>query len=470
MSNSSRVLCVDLDGTLVATDLLWESLVSTIRRKPAMLLNLPIWLLRGRAYLKQRLAEVSSVDFTTLPYRPEVIEFVNGERRNGRTVVLATAADQVLAAGVSKHLGMFSAVLASDGVTNLKGPVKAALLSDRFGRGNFDYIGDSTADIPCWESAATAISTGSGRGARAVPHLRHLTADAKPEHPLAAMIAALRPHQWVKNALLVLPMLAGHRFDVGTALAVAIAFVSMSFCASGGYVLNDLLDVAADRQHPRKRTRPFSSGRLSLSTGVWLILGTWIVGFGLAALLLPGAFAILSAVYLLTTIAYSLRLKREPILDVMTLSGLYVMRVIAGGVATGIFVSNWLLAFTLFISLSLAFLKRFIEVSAREGNGEIPGRAYVSSDAGWLHSVGLSSAYLAVVVFALYANNPELTRLYTHPDRLMVICPPLLYWATRTWFKAHRRLLHDDPVVAIARDPWTYVVGAVAMGVVLNAI
>jgi 4-hydroxybenzoate polyprenyltransferase len=464
----TRVLCVDLDGTLVATDLLWESLVSAVRRNPLVLLSLPWWMLRGRAYLKQRLAGASAIDFSTLPYREEVLAFVDRERRRGRPVVLATAADHTLASGVSSHLGIFSEVIASDGVINLKGRAKAAWLTDRFGRGNFDYIGDSHADVPCWECAATAISANAATRPEKIPHLRTLTTGV-PGVPWSALVKALRPHQWVKNVLMLIPALAAHRLDAATLVALVLGLVSLSLCASGGYVLNDLLDVAADRQHARKRYRPFASGRLSLSTGLWLILATWGAGFTIAATLLPGAFAGIVGVYLATTVAYSIRIKREPVLDVMVLAALYVIRVVAGGVATSIVVSTWLLAFTLFMSISLAFMKRFIEVAGRSEGSEVPGRAYLTSDAAWLHSTGLCSAYLASMVLAIYVNNADVAGLYNHPERLLLMCPIVLYWATRTWLKAHRRLLHDDPVVAVARDPATYVIGALSAVVVISA-
>jgi 4-hydroxybenzoate polyprenyltransferase len=286
------------------------------------------------------------------------------------------------------------------------------------------------------------------------------------------VVKALRPHQWLKNTLVFIPALAAHRFDASTAEDVLVAFLSLSLCASGGYVLNDLLDVSSDRRHARKQLRPFASGRLSASTGVWLIVATWTVGLGLAAGFLPAAFTMLTLAYLLTTSAYSIVLKRTAVLDVMVLAALYVVRVIAGGVASTILVSSWLLAFTLFVSLSLAFLKRFIEIRAIAATQtlNVPGRGYQTDDAAWLHSAGLTSAYLGVVVLALYANSSDVTRLYAHPERLLLVCPFVLYWATRTWLLAHRGQLHDDPVVAVARDPVTYIVLALSAVSVLVSI
>lgn len=467
-----RVLCVDLDGTLITTDLLWESFVAVLRHRPWRLLAAPLWLLRGRACLKRKLAEAGTVNVAALPYREDVIAFVTAEYRRGRSVVLATAADSSLAAAVSTHLGIFTEVIASDGVINLKGSAKAASLVSRYGEANFDYIGDSPADIPVWASAATAIAAGHAR-INGVPNLETIgEPDANPSSLPRLLFKALRPHQWLKNLLVVVPALAAHRFNFSTGIDVLLAFITLSLCASGGYVLNDLLDVTSDRQHVRKRHRPFASGRLSLGTGVGLLLGAWILGFGVAAALLPMGYVLVLAGYLITTVAYSVRLKREAALDVMILAGLYVVRVVAGGLATGVFVSTWLLAFTLFISLSLAFLKRFIEVTNHAGGpgSQIPGRGYMPDDAGWLHSVGLTSAYLGVLVLALYANSLDVTRLYSHPERLLFVCPVFLYWMTRAWFKAHRKQMHDDPVVAVALDPVTYVVLAISAAAVYLSI
>lgn len=290
---------------------------------------------------------------------------------------------------------------------------------------------------------------------------------------LQALIEALRPHQWVKNLLVAIPPIAAHRLEPAVAFAVAIAFVSLSLCASGGYVLNDLVDRNADRLHHRKRSRPFASGRLSATAGGLLIALCWASGLGLALLLLPWSFAVLAAGYICATSLYSTWLKHEPVLDVVFLSGLYVVRVIAGGAATDVPVSTWLLTFTLFLSLNLAFLKRFIEVHAvRPATSDAlqSRRGYVTADAQWLQSAGLASAYVAVVVLAIYVNNADISALYSRPDRLLLVCPLLLWWTTRSWLLAHRRRIHDDPIVAIAADPHSYVVAAVGAFIVYLAV
>ena len=458
------VLCVDLDGTLVATDLLWESLVSALQRSPWIALALPFWLLRGRAYVKRRVADESMVDFATLPYREDVVAFVRGEFQRGRSVVLATAADEQLAAGVSGHLGMFAAVIASDGVTNLKGRAKAERLVGRFGSRNFDYLGNSRADIPCWRSAAMGMTAATARPWRA-PDVQILsTGERRRSGSVRSVVRALRTHQWLKNILILVPVFAAHHFDLQTIRDIGLALVSLCLCTSSGYIVNDLIDVTSDRQHHRKRLRPFAAGELSLSTGFLIVLGLWLSGFGLAFAALPAAFILALVAYVTTTVLYSVRLKREPVADVMVLAGLYVLRVVAGGAAVGIPISTWLLAFTLFMSLSLAFLKRFIEVSGQPAASppQIPGRGYLTYDATWLHPIGLTCSYLASVILAIYVNDANISHLYSHPDRLLLVCPVLLFWATRTWLKAHRGEMHDDPVVAIATDPMTYLIAAIS--------
>jgi 4-hydroxybenzoate polyprenyltransferase len=288
---------------------------------------------------------------------------------------------------------------------------------------------------------------------------------------LAAIGTVARPHQWVKNLLLVLPMIAAHRFDLATVHAVVLAVASFSLVASGNYVLNDLLDLEADRQHGRKRLRPIAAGHLSVAAGTLLMFAAWMLGVGIAVAHLPRAFLATVAAYVVATSVYSMWLKRAPVLDVVLLAGLYVLRVVAGGAATGIRVSTWLLAFTLFVCLSVAFLKRFIEVHAL-ANGEarpVPGRGYMTTDAAWLQSAGVASAYLSVVVLAIYTNSPDVSLLYERPERLLLLCPVLLYAATRAWMLAHRQRLHDDPVVALAQDPVTYGVGLLSAAIVWAA-
>jgi 4-hydroxybenzoate polyprenyltransferase len=294
----------------------------------------------------------------------------------------------------------------------------------------------------------------------------------RPIDSFPPLIAVLRPHQCLKNLLLFIPAVAAHRIDWTTGRSVILAFVSLSLCASGGYVVNDLLDVEADRAHPRKRFRPLASGRLSIRSAIALVILTWSVGFGISVAMLPSEFVWTLAVYIVGTVAYSVWLKEEPSLDVVVLAGLYVLRIIAGGAATAIPVSTWLLAFTLFVCLSLALMKRFIEVQAQPTavGHSVSRRGYRADDAQWLHSAGLAAAYLSVVILAIYVNNPSVSLLYAHSDRLLLLCPLLLYWSTRAWLRVHRRRIHDDPVLLVALDPVTYVLLTICVFIVAAAV
>ncbi len=289
---------------------------------------------------------------------------------------------------------------------------------------------------------------------------------ASPDTRLLALARAMRPHQWAKNVLVFAPLIAAHDlFHAGPATATVFAFVTFSLCASGIYILNDILDVEADRLHPRKKKRPFAAGELSIPFGLasagFLLSG----GLLLAGLAASWKLTAVLAIYIAVTTAYSTWLKREPVVDVFVLAGLYVLRLVAGGVAANIPLSTWLLAFALFFFLSLAFVKRYTELA---GNGRTPGRGYTADDAMWMHAIGTSSGYMAAVVMALYVSAPDVTSLYRRPKALWLLCPVLLFWLTRTWFRAGRRLLHDDPVVEALKDPVAFACGA-ALGIILLA-
>ncbi|WP_099092055.1 UbiA family prenyltransferase [Paludisphaera borealis] len=467
----SLPLCVDLDGTLIATDLLWESTFTLIRTRPMEAALMPIWLLKGRANLKARIGERVGVDARLLPYRAEVVDYLRGERARGRWLVLATAADRRLAEAVAEHLDVFDEVVASDDGRNLKGREKLAALQARFGAGGFDYLGDSRADLPIWEAANKALIVRTDRSierrAAAVcsPSLIFDGAGGGPK----ALVKALRPHQWAKNVLVFVALIAAHQvFHLGPLLKCGMAFLAFSFTASAVYILNDLLDLESDRRHPRKRRRPFASGAASIPAGVGLIVA--LLGAATAAAaFLPPSFIGLLILYLALTTAYSVYLKRKLMVDVLCLAGLYTLRILAGGAAASIVISPWLMAFSMFFFLSLAFAKRYTELTAAEGSLEkIPGRGYWPMDLELIRSVGPTSGYLCVLVFCLYLNSPDVRTHYGRPEVLWLSCPLLLYWISRIWFLAYREQLDDDPVAFALRDRISYLIGG-AMMVVLGA-
>jgi 4-hydroxybenzoate polyprenyltransferase len=463
-------LCVDLDGTLIKTDLLWESVVHLLHHRPLELFLLPWWLLRGgRAYLKHQIAQHTHVDVSALPFNDAFVQYLQAEKKSGRQLILATAADRELSLHVCQATGFFSDVLASYGKKNLRGRAKQETLTARFGTHQFDYAGNSTADLPVWQHARHAIVVNARR--HLATRAAQLTVVAgtflATGSRLKALARALRPHQWLKNLILFVPLLSSHQLTQWTLLCKAlVGFISLSLAASAIYVLNDLLDLDADRHHVTKRQRPFAAGDLPLWVGL-LITPAFITASFALGTLLPGEFLVVLACYVACAAGYSYWLKKIVLLDAFTLAGLYTLRLVAGQAATGIICSHWLLMFSMFIFLSLGLVKRFQELrSIRQLNqAQIFGRGYLALDLELVASLGSGSGYLAVLVLALYANSPEALVLYRRPELLLLICPLLLYWISRIWMIAHRGQMHEDPVVFALRDRVSYLIGTLALGV-----
>ncbi|MBY3757311.1 UbiA family prenyltransferase [Azospirillum formosense] len=466
-------LVVDLDGTLVTGDLLLDCVLALARTSPSRLLLLPVWLAHGKAWFKRRLAEEAMPPAQTLPYRPNLLKHLEAERRRGVPLVLATAADARVAEAVARHTGLFDRLLASDGVTNLTPERKRDRLIAGFGRGGFDYIGASAEDLPVWRAARKTLLVQPD--ADATPAV---LADADVERMFKTAsgsardhLAAVRPLQWFKNGLVFVPMAAAHRLlDAEAMLHSLLAFAAFCLCASGGYLLNDLLDLPADRRHPHKRHRPLASGRLPVPRAVLMIPALLAGALGLAALL-PPAFAGLLVLYFALSVAYSLRLKRITILDVLLLAGLYGLRVLAGSAATGIVASAWLLTFSMFLFLSLALVKRYAELMVmRAIDGDnAHARAYLLEDAELLAALGCASGYISVLALGIYASTDMPLR---SPDQWLTtgaVCPLLLYWISHVWLIAHRGRMRDDPLVFALKDPVSRII-MVLMGGVLAVI
>lgn len=456
---AETALFVDLDGTLVASDLLWEALVRAVKQSPWIALLVPLWLLRGRAGLKHAISLRSAPDPAGLPYRQDVLDYVRERKGEGCRVVLATASHERWARDVAGHLGLFDDVLSSDAARNLKGTHKLAAIEAycrEHGFSLWGYIGDSPADLAIWAAAGEVHVVQPSRALLARIRQRGEPARifGRRAGLLRATLRIMRPHQWVKNALLFVPLLLARQYtDTGKTFAAIVAFAAFSLCASSVYVLNDLLDVEADRLHPRKRKRPFASGALPLAFGPALTGVLMSTAFVLALAFLPAAFSVVLLMYMLVTSAYSIVLKSKVLLDVFVLASLYTLRVFAGGVATELSVSEWLLAFSIFIFTSLAFAKRYVEMARLLGEGKTTavGRGYQVSDISLIESFGTTSGYLAVLVFALYVNH-GLPSFYRHTWLLWLSCPLLMFWISRLWFLAKRGELNDDPVIFAVTD------------------
>ncbi|WP_043321248.1 UbiA family prenyltransferase [Corallococcus coralloides] len=459
-------LAVDLDGTLVRTDTLHENLLVLLKHAPWLLLLVPLWVLRGKAFFKAEVARRARLDVTSLPYNADVVAFLREEHARGRRLVLATAADRSIADAVAAHLGLFHTVVASEGGVNLSGARKLERLRELLGR--FDYAGNDAVDLHLWRECRQLIvvhaPAGVLRQAQGLGRPVHRVFEAPPGG-LRPWVKALRVHQWAKNALVFVPVLAAHKATQGgMAPRAVLAFLAFSLCASSVYIINDLLDLASDRRHPSKSLRPFASGALPVRAGVMLAPLLLVGAAALALATLPLSFSGLLAAYFVLTLAYSLRLKQVVMLDVLVLAGLYTVRIFGGALAVGVPTSSWLLMFSTFLFLSLALLKRLSEVRRLRQSNEVSahGRGYLAQDYEQLASLGAASGQVSVLVLALYITSKEVTALYAHPERLWLLCPVMLYWVGRIWLLAHRGLVNEDPLVFALRDRVSYVVGVVA--------
>ena len=457
-------LAVDLDGTLILTDTLHESAVRALRSHPLQTLQILLWLAQGKACLKQRLAVLTEFDASALPYNHALIAWLKEQRANGRQLILCTASDQLVAHAIARHLGMFDDVMASDGTHNLSARNKATALTQRFGHKGFDYVGNSSDDLHVWSAARQAIVVNAT--AQVLQQARQCCVIEKkfspPQSTAGALTSVLRMHQWLKNLLLFMAPLAAHQLpgaDLSSMLL--LAFFSLSLCASAVYIANDLFDVDSDRHHPRKQHRPFASGRVSAAKGVFLFVLLLINAF-LFALPVGPAFVGWLGFYFLLTCAYSWGLKRVVLIDCLALAMLYTVRIIAGAAAAGISLSFWLLAFSVFLFLSLAFVKRYAElkIQAEVGRDHAHGRGYWTSDAPLVQSLGITSGYASVVVLALYLNSDAVVKLYQLPVFMWSAVPVMLFWISWMWMKAHRGEMHDDPLLFAVRDKASLFAGA----------
>ncbi|MCF7848688.1 MAG: UbiA family prenyltransferase [Kiritimatiellales bacterium] len=473
MSETATIpLCVDLDGTLVKLDTLLQAIFLLLRRHPVCILKLPGWAARGKAYLKEQIISRVDIDAATLPYHMEFLEFLKAEYDSGRPLVLTTASNYRTARAVADHLDIFSETLASDSEVNLKGQVKLDAIQKNYPV--FSYAGNEQSDFLLWDKAQEIIMVNPCTAAKKKfgSLALHVFDDRKPG--LKLWLKALRPSQWLKNVLVFLPMLLAHKFtDTGTFMQAVLAFFAFSFAASTIYVLNDLFDLSADQHHPRKRNRPFASGDLSLWVGMATIPALFLLSIGLS-LALPVNFMLTLLVYFVLTTLYSWRLKQLAILDVLTLAGLYAMRVIGGSFATATVASSWFIEFTGFLFLSLALVKRYSELremaSSRRDEPDNRERGYQVEDLTLLACFGAASSYIAVFVFTLYLDSSKVMELYTNPRWLWLLCPLLLYWVTRIWLLAWRGKMDDDPLAFATTDLHTYVVGTLSILIVLTAI
>jgi 4-hydroxybenzoate polyprenyltransferase/phosphoserine phosphatase len=467
-------LVVDVDGTLLKGDLLHEAALQFVARHPFQSWRLGSWLTGGKAHLKTELAARVDPVVESIPMRDAVVDTIAAAKADGREVWLASASPRPWVERVAARIDGIDGVLATDARTNLAGANKAAALAERFGEGGFDYVGDNRVDMPVWQAARrplmVAHQAGLERSAtRAFPEMTVVARERRRPRPY---VRALRPYQWAKNLLVFLPIIAGHHFlDPRALFAAVAAFLAFSLAASSTYIVNDLLDLPGDRDHPRKRNRPFAAAQIPAVHGLLLSAALMLAAVALAVLV-PWRFAAVLGGYVALTLAYSLVLKRRMLIDVIVLAGLYAIRVLGGVVATGEQMSPWLLMFSLFLFLSLAAVKRCSELVARRAAGKSapPGRGYRLEDLNVLFPLAAAAGYGAVLVVTLYLSSPEVTELYAHPTRMWLICPLLLYWISRVLMISNRNELHDDPVIFALTDRMSWLIGVLVAGVIAVSI
>jgi len=473
LDRNIEYIVVDLDGALIRTDLFFESVLKLIKSKPLYIFNLVFWLFLGRSQLKERIAGFIDINPEILPYEKELINYLKAKKAQGAFLILATASNQKYAKVISDYLGIFDCIIASDSSKNLKGKKKLEAIRECIGGSDFTYAGDSNADAPIWEEAAGNIFVNAPRR-----HIVRSEQSGKAEKIfkskralLHSFLKEMRLHHWAKNVLIFVPLITSHNYHhVSAWIITALAFTCFSLCASGVYFLNDLLDLDSDRLLSGKRNRPLASGDLPITVGIGGALCLFTASFIIAWQFLPVEFFIVLIVYFAITDVYSFYLKKIAIADVMTLAVLYTLRIVAGSLALGFAPTFWLLAFSVFIFLSLAYLKRYIEISSLSSDEDIVhGRGYCAADIEPMFSLGISNVTASVLVLAFYINTEEVKVLYSSPVILWVLCLLTLYWGNRIWVHAKRGFIKDDPFLYVLKDRVSQIVGLAFLAVVLAA-
>ena len=448
-------LVVDLDGTLIRSDLLYESFFSALAKSWSGALKAVLALRSGKAALKRTLGDVCDIDYATLPYNQAVLDLIARAKADGRNVVLATAADAGHAQAIADHLKLFDEVLASEGAVNLSAKSKANALVAAYGDGGFDYVGNAAPDLKVWKHARNAYAVDAPGGV-----LRRLAAQGKtatvvetPRAGLKVWLKAIRVHQYAKNVLVFVPLLTSHSFNVPAFIDAGLAFVAFCLCASSVYLINDLLDLKSDRAHASKRRRPLASGAIQIRQAMILAPALLIAAAAIAVAVGPPFVLALSAYFVLTC-AYSFYLKRRLLVDVVTLSMLYAARIFGGASAIDVEVSQWLLGFSLFLFTSLALMKRYVELAARidRSLADPSDRNYRLDDLPIVAALAAGTGVSSVLVLSLYVASPEIQANYARPQILWLMCPILLYWIGRALMMAHRRDMNDDPIVFALTD------------------
>ena len=472
---NDKPLCVDLDGTLIKTDSIIETLLIAIKKSPVLILLLPFWLLKGKNYFKNRIVKYGIPDVSIFPYNNEVIELIKKAKSQGRTTVLSTATKEEIATAVGNHTQLFDEVICSTDTFNNRSSNKAEVLINKFGVKGFDYIGNGYSDIAVFEKADKSILISDNKHLiRKVTALNsNLDILKTDKNNFKYLLKGMRFYQWTKNVLIFLPLILAHAFtDNKFIFDTLVGFLCFSFTASFIYLVNDLMDLESDRRHTTKSRRPFASGNLSPVLSLSVSFAFLVISIIISFTYLPTEFGLILISYLILTISYSVYLKKITILDIITLSILYSIRIIAGSAITNIALSKWFLAFSLFLFFSLAIIKRYTELSnlLKQNQTKTIGRGYQTDDMTILLSMGTSSGYLSVLIFLFYIFSPDVIKLYREPVLLMPVSIILLFWITRMWFLARRGEMNEDPLVFTSKDKYSYLMLLIAVVFIFIAI
>lgn len=468
-------LVVDVDA-LTKTDMLHEAALQFVARFPFQAWRIPLWLSRGgKSFLRTKLSEFGDPGVaTTMPLREEIMALIKSAQDSGRRVYLVSDSEEILVETLARRIGGITGVFRMDRTANLPSQTRADRLVNEFGTRGFDYLGDQSVDMPAWQASrkVLVVSRSLTFERRVMKCFPLAQVVVRPRVQFREILRALRPLQWAKNTLVFVALIAGHHFQPHVIIATLVAFACFSMAASSAYLINDLLDLSADREHPRKRERPFASGEIPLNHGI-----IWAAALGggsfALSLALPLRFSEILLLYVATALTYSFLFKRKLILDVVVLGGLYTLRVLGGLTLVTLDPTPWLLMFSLFWFSSLAIVKRCSELTAkRSAEKEIwlPGRSYQIDDLHVLFPLGAAAGYGSVFVFALYVSSPEVRALYTHPSGLWLVCPLLIYWISRIFLLANRNELHDDPVVFAFTDQISLLTGLCILIVLLVSL
>ncbi len=472
--NDEVPLCVDLDGTLVNTDTLVEAAILLVKLNPCYIAAMIFWLLSGKANLKEQIASRIKLDETTLPYNEPLLQWLRAQREAGRKLILVTAANHRIAEPIGNYLQLFSRIIASSSTRNLGATTKRDELDRLFGKGGYDYIGNSHDDLAVWSNCrkAVLVNTGNRLSARAAKRADIEASFPRNYKPLQALIGAMRPHQWSKNLLIFVSILiAQHYTDTDLLLSTIIAFISFCLCSSSVYLINDLLDLESDRKHKEKCHRPFASGRAPLILGI-LTAPVLLAVSAVLAWYAGAFFFVVLVLYFVITLGYSFYLKRVALLDVLVLAVLYTVRIIAGAAVADAMPSVWLVSFSMFIFTSLAMAKRYAELKSLELDSGTwaNGRGYHVSDITIIAQLGTASGYISTLVLALYINSHDVMETYRNHGMMWLLCPLLMYWIGRIWLVASRGELHQDPVLFATRDRISYIVFGLGLLAVMAAL